>query len=97
MEGPLSALNGLENLAVLNLQGFACEKFDLKDLDLASLVFLNVSRLDLTEFVVGSKTNKLVEIVAHSNKLTDLRGFDKFGSLKLLDVENNSISDDFIP
>lgn len=39
----------------------------------------------------------MTELVAHSNDLRDLRPFGKLANLRLLDVENNNISDDYVP
>jgi hypothetical protein len=36
-------------------------------------------------------------VIAHTNELTHLRGLFSLPNLYLLDVENNSITDEFVP
>lgn len=36
-------------------------------------------------------------MIAHSNEIKSLRGFQNLRQLRLLDVENNQVSDDYVP
>jgi hypothetical protein len=101
VESIFCELNQLNGLAILNLQGVQSADRDLgtalKEFNCPSLQFLNVSCLHLKNLTLGKGLCSLVELIAHTNDLTDLRGLKNLPNIYLLDVENNFITDEFVP
>jgi Leucine-rich repeat (LRR) protein len=69
----------------------------IKNFHCPTLQFLNISCLEIKSLTMDIGLQGLIEVVAHTNNLTNLRGLSTLPNLYLLDVENNRITDDYVP